>query len=293
MVVAWMAFQTLDVRTAMIRRSSLSVGAILLLAGMPEPVWGQEIMPGVSRFDWQSVEVRILPDSLTGIELIVSQGPQSKPFRAHFVPAETERWKAGYDSVLEATNTQAGDTSKALVGPTLQDDDRFRMALGRLRSGTTWSPQVRWYLEESERLGPLLVEISSSQAKELLEGLDRAVQVSGLDTSYHECGHPAGNGAVEDSVTHPQVVKATLPEYPHDFQAAGVDGEVWLRFVIKPDGNADPASIVVLWATAHEFGESARKAIVKSRFRPALEKGVPISCRIVQTIKYKSAERGP
>jgi len=270
-------------------RAVLSRAVLLIAAGAgARPTQAQEVIPGGTWFDWQGLDVRIFPDSLAGVELIVSQGPQSKPFRAHLEPAETRDWKVANDSVLLATNPAAGDTSKVLAGPTLQDDGRFKMALGRLRSGSAWSPQVRWYLEDTERLGPLVVEIGSNQARDLLEGLDRAGQVSGLDTSYHECGLPSGT-TPQDSVTHPRVEKASLPDYPHDFQAKGVGGEVWLRFVVRPDGSPDPASIVVLWATAHEFGESARKAMTKSRFRPATQGGVPISCRITQSIKYKSA----
>jgi len=271
------------------RRAVLKRVMLLIVAGAAaHPTQAQEVIPGGSWFDWQGLAVRIFPDSLTGVELTVSQGPQSKPFNAHLDPAEIRGWKVANDSVLLATNPEAGDTSKVLVGPTLQDDGRFKMALGRLRSGSAWSPQVRWYLEETERLGPLVVEIGSNQARDLLEGIDRAAQVSGLDTSYHECGHPAGT-APEDSVNHPQVAKSSIPDYPPDFQTRGVGGEVWLRFVVKADGGPDPASIVVLWATAHEFAESARKSMAKWRFRPATQGGVPISCRITQSIKYKTA----
>jgi len=290
LVVAWLVNHVLDMTT---NRVGLGIAAILLASGTRGMLWSQEVMPGVSRFDWPGIQVSVLPDSFTGIELTVSQEPQSKPFRAHLEPAETRRWKVASDSLIQAGNPPAGDTSKALVGPTLQDDDRFRMALGRLRTGVTWSPQVRWYLEDTERLGPLIVEISPTQVRDLLESLDRAAQLSGLDTSYHECGHPSGPTS-EDSVTHPRVSKAGPPDYPPDLQAAGVEGEVWLRFVVKPDGTPDPASIVVLWATAHEFGESARKTIAKSRFRPAMERGTPISCRIDQKIGFKTAaRRGP
>jgi len=284
-----MAYYTLDVRPTMIRPSRLGILAILVGTCTTASLWAQEVMPGASRFDWQSVVVMIIPDSLSGVSLEVK--PRSRHdqtgFGAHFEPAETKKWEAASDSVVRAEDPPASDTSKALQGPILQDRNRFRMAVGRVRRAGAWSPQVRWYLEENEQPAPLIVDMSLSQAHDLLVGFDLAAGVSGLDTSYHPCGHSDEMAPAEDSVRHPEVIEARTPVYPNDLARAGVEGEVLVKFVVTANGDTDPASIVVVWASAHAFGESAREAVSLTHFRPATQRGVRISCLVQQSMKYK------
>jgi len=278
----------------MIRPSRIGILAILVGTCTTGSLWAQEVMPGASRFDWQSMVVMIIPDSLSGVSLEVK--PRSRHvqtgFGAHFDPAETKKWEAASDSVVRAEDPPASDTSKALQGPILQDRNRFRMAVGRVRRAGAWSPQVRWYLEENERPAPLIIELSLSQAHDLLVGFDLAAGVSGVDPSYHPCGHTDELAPAEDSVRRPEVIDAKTPVYPRDLEAAGVEGEALVKFVVTANGDPDPASIVVVWATTHAIGESARDAISQTFFRPATQRGVRISCLVQQSIKYK-IRRGP
>lgn len=60
------------------------------------------------------------------------------------------------------------------------------------------------------------------------------------------------------------------PEYPSRAQRRGLEGDVELQFVIRPDGSVDPGSIRVLSARpANVFDKAARQAVSRWRFEPA------------------------
>jgi len=267
-------------------RSALGAGALMIGAMAARPLLGQEIIPGGNRFDWLTVVVLVYPDSLAGVGLFVDiLHEKAKSLRVGLDPQQAKQWETESESVLEAEAPSENDTSSALAGPTLNQGDRFRMALGRLRKKGAWSQQVRWYLEEQDRSDPLVVEMSLGQAHDLLGAIGVAAGLSSRDSTYHACGRH--RDLSQDPVRCPRVASAIHPRYPSDLLAAGLEGEALVKFTVMPDGRADPASIVVLWATDSAFGQSTMDAMAATKFRPAQEDGVAIPCVVTQSVRFK------
>lgn len=71
----------------------------------------------------------------------------------------------------------------------------------------------------------------------------------------------------------------TQPAYPADAAAAGVEGDVILRFMVEADGFIDPKSIAVEKSSGSASLDQAavREAAVNWRFRPATRNGTPVA----------------
>lgn len=65
------------------------------------------------------------------------------------------------------------------------------------------------------------------------------------------------------------VISGLRPEYPAALRASGVEGRVVAQFIVDASGKTDPQSIKILSSTSELFSESVRRALLRSRFRPA------------------------
>jgi periplasmic protein TonB len=60
------------------------------------------------------------------------------------------------------------------------------------------------------------------------------------------------------------------PRYPDMLRAAGVEGEVVVRFVVDTAGRAEPATVTILRSPHELFAASVESALPKYRFAPAM-----------------------
>jgi periplasmic protein TonB len=91
----------------------------------------------------------------------------------------------------------------------------------------------------------------------------------------------------EAAVDEPPVrLSGPPPYYPPLLKDAGVQGSVTLRFVIKPDGHADPSSITVVSSTNKAFEDPAKNMILGSVFRPGRLHGRPVSVLVEQAVSF-------
>jgi TonB family protein len=82
----------------------------------------------------------------------------------------------------------------------------------------------------------------------------------------------------------PHMDKPYRPEYPLDAQRTGTQGEVYVDFVIPPDGH--PRIPRILYAVpAGVFDQIARYSIMRTTYLPARARGIPIS--VNQTFLYR------
>ena len=61
-----------------------------------------------------------------------------------------------------------------------------------------------------------------------------------------------------------------------------------MRFVIKPDGTVDRASIEVVAATIRRLGEAAKEAIRRVKFKPAEVDGRAVGTLIEFPVVYRT-----
>lgn len=59
------------------------------------------------------------------------------------------------------------------------------------------------------------------------------------------------------------------PVYPVLLRSARIEGRVVLQFVVDTLGRVEPTSITTLQSAHRQFDESARRALVTCRYRPA------------------------
>jgi protein TonB len=78
--------------------------------------------------------------------------------------------------------------------------------------------------------------------------------------------------------------------FPAELRATGIDGKAVVTFIVRADGSvADP---VVLNANDVRFGEAAKAAILKWRFRPAILAGAAVDCRMTLPFSFLTPRVG-
>ena len=82
-------------------------------------------------------------------------------------------------------------------------------------------------------------------------------------------------------------MRAIERSYPRALKSAGVAGQVQLAFVVKADGNVDPASVRVVNADNDAFGEAASQAITEIKFKPGKKDGSAVDAQVVIPITYQ------
>jgi protein TonB len=75
----------------------------------------------------------------------------------------------------------------------------------------------------------------------------------------------------------PEAVLRIKPDYPYDLLRAGVPGEAVLELTIAPDGSV--RDVIVISATQRAFGEAARQAVLRWKFKPGKVGGRAVSFR--------------
>ena len=95
-----------------------------------------------------------------------------------------------------------------------------------------------------------------------------AAQVAAAGPIVVPAGHVYQDFQVEQPV-RPEAGSVS-PRYPDALRKAGVEGEVLVQFVVRPDGRADVASLKILKQSDELFGSAVRAALPMMRFKPAL-----------------------
>ena len=83
----------------------------------------------------------------------------------------------------------------------------------------------------------------------------------------------------------PKPVMQPLPKYPDALRKAGVKGDALVSFIVTSRGTVERAE--VLRATDEKFGKAAQAAITRWSYRPGEIRGEPVSCVLVQKIKFE------
>jgi protein TonB len=90
----------------------------------------------------------------------------------------------------------------------------------------------------------------------------------------------------------PQLIKMVSPEYPPIARKAGVEGRVHLQIVVDEEGNVIDAQ-VVLAQPAGIFEDSAIKAILQWKFKPARQRDRAIKVQMGQRMDFSLKDIKP
>ena len=118
-----------------------------------------------------------------------------------------------------------------------------------------------------------------------------------LFTFHFSTTHTAENGTsnesssthspVEDSVdTLPVLVKSVKPPFPYEAKVKGIEGEVYLRFIVTKEGSVEEPEVIRSLPPG-VFDDTALTAIMKYRFKPATKDGVPVDCTVIMPMTFE------
>lgn len=103
-------------------------------------------------------------------------------------------------------------------------------------------------------------------------------------------GNTAGVGGGEydigNGVTAPRVVKEVKPAYTAEAMRAKVQGVVWLRCIVLPDGSVGRVEVVRSLDSTFGLDQEAVKAARQWRFMPGTRLGEPVSVRVTIELTF-------
>lgn len=76
------------------------------------------------------------------------------------------------------------------------------------------------------------------------------------------------------------------PDYPSAMSAAGVEGEVLVRFVVDSSGRVEVGSITVLRTSHPQFGYSVQRWLARMHYRPGEVAGTPVRQLVEQRVGF-------
>ncbi|HWP95129.1 MAG TPA: TonB family protein [Gammaproteobacteria bacterium] len=85
------------------------------------------------------------------------------------------------------------------------------------------------------------------------------------------------------------VVSVAMPRYPADARREGVSGEVALAFTVNADGSVTDLEVVRA-EPPDRFEQAAKRAILRSKYRPRMVNGVPVATRVQQIVRFGLAD---
>ena len=89
---------------------------------------------------------------------------------------------------------------------------------------------------------------------------------------------------IGSDVKLPQAVLQEAPSYSFDLRRDGIEGEVVVSFVVTPAGKV--ANAVIVSSTDKRLEHPTLAALRAWKYQPATKAGVPISARVIETVKY-------
>lgn len=104
-------------------------------------------------------------------------------------------------------------------------------------------------------------------------------------------GSALGVGVVHDATQVDRVVAAwrdnPRPAYPTSLRAAGVGGEVVVRFVVDTNGVVEPGSVTILHTSHVLFGDAVRGWLPRTRYAPAAVRGRRVRQLVEQRVNFE------
>ena len=91
----------------------------------------------------------------------------------------------------------------------------------------------------------------------------------------------------------PDTASPVLPIYPDSLLRTGVEGRVLVEFVVDTTGVPDPETFGVVLTTDPLFTESVRRAVLATRFTPALREGSKVRQLVQMPFRFEHPEREP
>jgi TonB family protein len=87
-----------------------------------------------------------------------------------------------------------------------------------------------------------------------------------------------------DATQRPKLLRQVPPNYPHEAFEAKLNGSVFLRGVVHPDGTV--GDILVVHSLAGSLDRAAEEAFAQWSFQPATRRGEPVAMAIIVQMAF-------
>ena len=132
-------------------------------------------------------------------------------------------------------------------------------------------------------------------------GTARAKQVGGDEGTDERSLAPAAAYEAPDSVysmldveeTAARTAGSAAPVYPQDLMKEGLEGGVFIRFVVDSSGRAEASSIQVMRSSHPSFTQSVRQAVPLMMFSPATVGGRHVAQLVEQNFEFRLTRAAP
>jgi outer membrane biosynthesis protein TonB len=134
-------------------------------------------------------------------------------------------------------------------------------------------------------LGLLYASAAQGQQNDALSL--RIPPLTPISDSATEAMPPSHRSAVGDVDRPVRIIYCPQPGYPRALADYGFEGYVELRYVVDTTGLAELQDLVVVEASHIGFVDSARRAIAKCRYRPAMRNGRTVRFLCQQRVVFR------
>ena len=245
--------------------------------------------PDVRRVRWPAANLLVYREAsgavvvwfATNMHATVAGRSARQEVKSTFLPEDVRVWIFLTRQLLELDGPPVpGDTASTVMSGALRATDGGALVAGRRRKKSSLESTVRLVISPKDRERALLFELKPDQVVQLVAAMDSAA----IGSVYR----PGTDSVSEWSGTQVWMREGMhgVPQYPGHLQARGIEGEVWLTFVVEADGSVDMESLRT-WLSDHpSFERSVHDYLRGTRYIPATKGGVAVRQSVAQRFVF-------
>lgn len=245
----------------------------------------------VRRFKWAPANLLVYRDSVGAVTLwfatnryAVADGKRTQlELVASFEPAEVEIWVELTRQLLALeAPPHPGDTSSIVASGALRAVNGELLAATRQRKGSSLDHEIRLLISPKELEKRLVFRLGASEVHPLLDAMGSIATHSTYtpptprDTTARRDEQPVRLGGG----------RLSLPRYPGHLQSRGIEGEVWVSYVVDEAGRVELPTIETLLSDHPDFVAAVRSWLAREQFEPHTVSGVPKRQRVEQRFVF-------
>lgn len=261
----------------MMKRMMVLVAALL----SPGALSAQQDLGG-TYIDWGTVGVAVYPDTVLGMQLIMTArrfdiGSLSHDARGGYDPDSVFAWVNAAARMLQPATAPSGPDA-ILVSPVLRSSCGDSLRLFRRAKGTKWRQDVILSLTVARpREDHFGVQAKVSEVRALLDELVRQASLSAM--------HPETGVALQREPP-PDSFPALLRGGAVFSSASWGGGVVVVEYRIDSTGHVDMDSIHPLFRSRPDLMDPTREWLHKILFTPAIRGGRPVPFTVRQVLNF-------
>ena len=229
----------------MIPASRVRLGLLAALMLAVPRLAAQSVPAHLAHVRWPLIDLVVLPDSCIGVWLLVSPNPGTTAWADgtplvtfELDPVEALQW-ATVARTLSRVEQDTASAPGVLQTPPLRTARGARLMI-LARNAKARKAGERFVLAVSDSTSDThwRALASARDVERLVEAIERTgEQARTIRTAPDSTHAPTENDPSLDSPVELESVPA--PEYPHELVRGRLDGQVWLEYVVGPDGRVE------------------------------------------------------